>query len=656
MKPLKLLPLLFVFITSSLTAQEIINGNFEIWSSATSPDGWSTYDDILPGIAPSGLVEIDTADSRQYNASVKISSMYVPALNDTVSGFISYGANMFDGFRPEYYGTPYHGRPDSIHFSYKYSSVNNDYGWAQIQLRGNNYAMMSKIVNLYNTNGLWVDTTIDFSGYYQNSDTPDTLRIEFYSGANYNHTVSGSVLHVDGVRLGNETCDKAQLTGEYRLDINHNQQFETNELPVKNQICNIGETASALSNANGYYSAFTDSGVQILKPVITDIWTGCTVIPDSIIIHANQVCQVYDGNNFLVIPYTGFCTGDMTLVNVASPPRPGFINDILIKLSSIYTQSPLQGILTHTYGPYQDYVTASPLPTNVDTVNRIITWNLSNINTAVNWQATVKYHTDIAAPLNGTVNYTATLSGTGCARLDSLNNNTELRIFGAYDPNDKVVSPAGVGISGQIPSNTALLTYTIRFQNTGTYYAQDVKIVDTLSNLLNINTLKIKAASHNYAVQINGREITFKFMNILLPDSHTNEPGSHGYIQYTLQPTAAFTQGSSIENTANIYFDFNTAIRTNTAISTANNFLSIENISNKQSIDIFPNPATDRLNINVSTAVEYLKIYNANGKLVLEMKQPGNRGIDISQLSTGTYIAEVTLGKGTVHTQKFIKM
>jgi hypothetical protein len=57
----------------------------------------------------------------------------------------------------------------------------------------------------------------------------------------------------------------------------------------------------------------------------------------------------------------------------------------------------------------------------------------------------------------------------------------------------------------------------------------------------------------------------FKFENILLVDSNTNEPLSHGFVRYRIQPKTNFSAGDSITNFAAIYFDFNEPVITNTA-------------------------------------------------------------------------------------------
>jgi hypothetical protein len=72
-------------------------------------------------------------------------------------------------------------------------------------------------------------------------------------------------------------------------------------------------------------------------------------------------------------------------------------------------------------------------------------------------------------------------------------------------------------------------------------------------------------------------------------------------------------------------------------------------------LNIFPNPATDLLNISLSngTSIETVNIYNVSGKLVNNTKLNGNQ-IDISQLNNGVYMVEVITANGTFKT-KFVK-
>ncbi len=136
------------------------------------------------------------------------------------------------------------------------------------------------------------------------------------------------------------------------------------------------------------------------------------------------------------------------------------------------------------------------------------------------------------------------------------------QIMGSYDPNDKLVSPGGVG-EEHFTTPEDEFEYTIRFQNVGNDTAFNVYILDTISQHLDVSTFVSGAASHPYEVQIiEGNIIRWDFPNILLVDSLTNEPDSHGFVKFNISQKPNNPDGTVIENIAGIYFDFNEPIIT----------------------------------------------------------------------------------------------
>lgn len=141
-------------------------------------------------------------------------------------------------------------------------------------------------------------------------------------------------------------------------------------------------------------------------------------------------------------------------------------------------------------------------------------------------------------------------------------------IIGSFDPNDIQVFPTGISDQHYIEESTKL-TYKIRFQNTGNDTAFRVMIVDTLPQGLEGATLNLGNSSHDYTFDIKfGNLLVWTFDNILLPDSTTNEPESHGFVQYSIQLKEGLELGTRIENKADIYFDFNEPVATNQVFNT----------------------------------------------------------------------------------------
>lgn len=140
----------------------------------------------------------------------------------------------------------------------------------------------------------------------------------------------------------------------------------------------------------------------------------------------------------------------------------------------------------------------------------------------------------------------------------------------AFDPNDKLVTPEGYGAFGAVPVDQDWLTYTVRFQNTGTDTAFTVVLRDTLDADLDWASMQIVAASHALTqIQVDSDGVaTFGFRRILLPDSVVDEPASHGFVKYRIRPQAGSPDGTTITNSAAIFFDLNAPVLTNTVLNT----------------------------------------------------------------------------------------
>ncbi len=228
----------------------------------------------------------------------------------------------------------------------------------------------------------------------------------------------------------------------------------------------------------------------------------------------------------------------------------------------------------------------------------------------------------------------------------------------AYDPNLKTGYPTGLTSNHYIDKNK-FIDYVINFQNTGSDTAFDVFVRDTLTEDLDITSVVSGAASHNYAFSMYGKRVLmWSFRDILLPDSNTNEPASHGFVTFSVRQMPNLGNGTIIENSAGIYFDFNDPVVTNTAMHTVQTLqlptAVIENTRNTNSyVHVYPNPADSRLFIETDKEVVEINTYNITGNMVSTSKQL--RYIDVSQFSAGIYIAEIKTAEGSVRI-KWVKM
>jgi uncharacterized repeat protein (TIGR01451 family) len=140
----------------------------------------------------------------------------------------------------------------------------------------------------------------------------------------------------------------------------------------------------------------------------------------------------------------------------------------------------------------------------------------------------------------------------------------------SFDPNDKQVALAGYGPSGAVPLVQEHVEYTVRFQNTGNAPAVDLMIRDHLSTSLDPTSLELLGASHHpTAVSIDpSGELVVRFEGIQLPDSGSSFTGSQGFIRFRLAILPGEPHLTQISNTAEIYFDLNEEVVTNTVLNT----------------------------------------------------------------------------------------
>jgi alpha-tubulin suppressor-like RCC1 family protein len=219
-------------------------------------------------------------------------------------------------------------------------------------------------------------------------------------------------------------------------------------------------------------------------------------------------------------------------------------------------------------------------------------------------------------------------------------------IVDSYDPNEKVVSPEGINAAHDILPNEPL-DYTIHFQNTGIDTAFFVAIIDTLAPYLDISTLELGVSSHPYTFQMNSsgeKVLKFIFQNISLIDSFHNEPKSHGCIKYKISPYSNAIIGTTINNSAYIYFDYNRPVHTNNAFVTLSNQSTLnlnEAHASQKDIIVFPNPFNNRLSFKNKTAktIESISVYSIDGRLlnINSTVTKTDSEIDLSELKAGIY-------------------
>ncbi len=266
------------------------------------------------------------------------------------------------------------------------------------------------------------------------------------------------------------------------------------------------------------------------------------------------------------------------------------------------------------------------------------------------------FHADVPADIDllGTVlTYTGTVANTA-SEVNATNNTATatVTITGSYDPNDKQARTSSELSDHQyFLDQDQHITYTVRFQNTGTAAAQTVVIRDTLDEDTEIASLEILGASHAFTPSFGqGRELIFTFNNINLPDSGTDYTGSQGSISYRIKPENDIVLGDVIENTAAIYFDFNPPIITNTVAHVVDFSTAVVHAQGHVAagISAWPNPTGDFLNILLKdTDARLLGVFDMQGARFQPAfeQRSGRIRMDVRDLPSGIYAISTTAGQ-----------
>jgi uncharacterized repeat protein (TIGR01451 family) len=443
--------------------------------------------------------------------------------------------------------------------------------------------------------------------------------------------------------------------------INGNVYVDNNSDCVKNSGDNDYQNAIVLinpgnrigyTNMNGSYTInslpYGTYSVTLIASTNTPIFPTCSTTLNATVNSGNQNSI----NNNLSVGFNSSTQPDLHVSGWSQGIVPGFVcrmSYILSNLNNVAATGIFKATLPSSFIP--NITNASP--TTYSLSGDTIIWNFTNV---AYLSGSVGLYVEFTVPLSTTLGsiFTSCMwAQPTVTDLNYVNNNYCYSRFvtGSFDPNDKTVSPLGVGANGDIAATEIDLTYLIRFQNTGNGPAVNIVVKDTLSPNVDINTFEMLGSSHNYNIDIlPGNVLRWKFNNIMLADSGSNEPASHGYIQYRIKRTNNNTPGTQIKNTAYIYFDFNEPVVTNTAINTIETITGIKSSSsNNDEWNVYPNPSMGVLYIVNSSSVKeasQIQVINSIGQTVLEETIINNyKNVDLSKLNNGVYFVKIVSDK-----------
>lgn len=447
----------------------------------------------------------------------------------------------------------------------------------------------------------------------------------------------------------------ASITGSVFDDLNNDCQKTNNEITFEQQLIQVNNGIIYLvTDPQGQYQFLADTGtyqLNLIQQPYTQLLCSGTQ-PLTVTVTPADIDSVLPNNNF---PVDTITMRDLFIdITNTAQPIPGFVFPVVLTYKN-HGNIPLTGTLELKY----DSLTIDSTGTVPDSIaGNTAYFSYSNLLPHQVGSITINMYCPVTLNLGSSINLSAIGYPVANDTLPADNYDTlSIIMVGSFDPNDKQVNPEGISPQGFI-TPLQELTYTIRFQNTGTAPAFFVKVIDSLNIDLDISTFHVISSSHPCTFTLTDPGvITWYFNTINLPDSGSNEPASHGFVKYSIKPKAGLAQYTPITNKAAIYFDFNAPVVTNTVLNTIDYTLGLSSVKAPLAfIKLFPNPAFEKITMQSNMLCTHLQVMNMFGQNLFEQRFNGTTAeINIKELAKGIYFLKCATADGNIIVKRFVK-
>jgi len=337
--------------------------------------------------------------------------------------------------------------------------------------------------------------------------------------------------------------------------------------------------------------------------------------------------------------------------------RPGFTTSYTVAVKNKGNQQITPEVTLH-YDQTLSFVESSVAPQQH--AGQTLTWTLPVLNAFEEKKINVSFQVPASTPLNTALFTLAQV--TSLPSEEKTNDNIDSLhqvVTGSFDPNDKLVTE-GI-LEEKYVVKGSFLTYTIRFQNTGTDTAFTVRVRDVIDPHLDLTSLEVLSSSHRLQYYFDDRALTFILKNILLPDSTRDEPHSHGYIKYRIKGLPDIADNTDVTNAADIYFDFNTPVATNTVSNRYVDVLPDQRVTAVEKENVllnslfYPNPTTGAIMIDEHYAGKFQRatLITTTGKVIEEHPIEKDR-MQLTCEVPGLYLLNLSGPSATVMTKIMI--
>lgn len=450
----------------------------------------------------------------------------------------------------------------------------------------------------------------------------------FQPGGNYN-SISGNIVF-DSDSNGCDASD-ARLSS------------------VKLNISDGINQGSTFTKFNGSYEFYTQGGDFTITPAIENQpWFNFSPPTATIPFADNNNNTITQ--DFCIAP-NGFHPDIEVIVLPLTNARPGFdaTYKIVFKNKGNYTYT--EGIIGFQFDDtVLDFVSASEIPFTQAAGQ--INWNFTNLMPfeSRSIEVTLNVNGPMETPpvnIDDQLNFTATTFPLEVDETSFDNTFTyQQTVVGSFDPNDKTCLEGSL-ITSEMIGN--YLHYSINFENTGTAPAQKIVVKDIIDTTkFDISTLQIINMSHQSITKITSNRVEFMFDNINLA------PAAHGNVVFKIKTKSNLSVGSTVSNKAEIFFDYNFPIVTNTATSTFQ-LLSNTVFEADDSVVMYPNPASQLVSVTANSMIKSIQTYDVQGRIInTYLVNDTKTNLDVSNYSNGIYFMKVFTDRG-LKIEKIVK-
>ncbi len=437
------------------------------------------------------------------------------------------------------------------------------------------------------------------------------------------------------------------LAGQAYFDFNNNCIKESTDTAVKSAKVQLWKNGQLLEQAftgsEGYYSFYVQNTFGDYVTTIDTTYLPFTSSCPDTGYYASTISttdSIFDGLDFALKCRQSFDVGTFDVLRSLGWFRPGSTHAISLlsgDVAQLYGASctDIAGqVKVVVDGPANitSFTGLAPSATNGDTV----IWDITDFSTvSITNSFTFDIQIDTLAQSGEAVCFEVSVSPT-TGDINPLNNYYVhcFEIVNSYDPNNKEVYPFSY-----IDTTQEWLDYTINFQNTGNAPALNVRLEDTLSNNVDWGSMQLLSYSHdNYTQVLAGGIVKFYFPNINLPDSLSDEAGSKGFVRFRVKLKENLPLGTTIENTAYIYFDFNAPIITNTTVNT----LALPLAKPTVTASVFEGCVGDTILLQSAANASYTYTWLLNGNSIASSNTSSYKAVQ-----SGSYRVRVTDGMFT---------